>query len=352
MIYKRGKIYWFKFRHDGTLVRRSTGVSNSRKAAEMERDLRVALARGDLGLDTAKAAPTLREYAQTFIDQIAIERAERPETCRFYAEKLSRILECPTLRDARLSAIGELEIDRFVQWMHQRKPVPAVGTINRCLATLRRLLRMAYRHRLVKRVPQIRLLAGEKPRTFTVGPELEAAYLAAAPQPLRDVATLCLDAGLRLGECLALDADCATLEPAPGAPHGCLHVRRSKRDSGRRIVPLTPRAAAVIRGRLATMPARFLFESAPGQPYIGTSLDHAHARLRRQIGAPAQFVLHGLRHSFCTRLADSGADGWAIQRLAGHASITTSQRYVHRADAALGEAVARMAAAHALPPAE
>jgi site-specific recombinase XerD len=38
---------------------------------------------------------------------------------------------------------------------------------------------------------------------------------------------------------------------------------------------------------------------------------------------------HSLRHTFCSRLAMLGAPARAIQELAGHASLTTTQRYMH-----------------------
>jgi site-specific recombinase XerD len=40
-------------------------------------------------------------------------------------------------------------------------------------------------------------------------------------------------------------------------------------------------------------------------------------------------VLHSLRHTFGTRLGESGADAFAIMRLKGHSTVTVSHRYVH-----------------------
>jgi integrase len=67
-----------------------------------------------------------------------------------------------------------------------------------------------------------------------------------------------------------------------------------------------------------------------------TSLAHAHIRLyrpgtgkNRRYLLPADFVLHSLRHSALTRLGEAGADAFTIMKLAGHSSVTVSQRYVH-----------------------
>jgi len=41
------------------------------------------------------------------------------------------------------------------------------------------------------------------------------------------------------------------------------------------------------------------------------------------------FVLYTLRHTFLTRLGESGCDVWTLARIAGHSSIAMSSRYVH-----------------------
>jgi integrase len=81
----------------------------------------------------------------------------------------------------------------------------APGSIKRELATLRRLLRLAYEWKLINRVPRIRLLRGEKNREFTLPQDGEVVYLAALSTPLCKVAMMLLDTGLRLGELLSLD---------------------------------------------------------------------------------------------------------------------------------------------------
>ena len=67
-----------------------------------------------------------------------------------------------------------------------------------------------------------------------------------------------------------------------------------------------------------------------------TSFNHLHSRAREPIiegkphqAFPAEFVLPSLRHTFLTRLGEAGADAFTIMRLAGHSSVTVSQRYVH-----------------------
>jgi site-specific recombinase XerD len=46
-----------------------------------------------------------------------------------------------------------------------------------------------------------------------------------------------------------------------------------------------------------------------------------------------------LRHTFCSHLAMRGAPARAIQELAGHQDLATTQRYMHLSPAALDAAI-------------
>ena len=71
-------------------------------------------------------------------------------------------------------------------------------------------------------------------------------------------------------------------------------------------------------------------------------LDQQHARVRTLLKSPEDFVLHSLRHTFGTRLGESGADAFTIMRLMGHSTVTVSQRYVHPSPEAVELAYERL----------
>ncbi|HXY02040.1 MAG TPA: tyrosine-type recombinase/integrase, partial [Terriglobales bacterium] len=54
------------------------------------------------------------------------------------------------------------------------------------------------------------------------------------------------------------------------------------------------------------------------------------------------FVLYSLRHTFLTRLGESGCDAWTLARIAGHSSIAISARYVHPSENAVFNAVEKL----------
>jgi site-specific recombinase XerD len=283
--------------------------------------------------------PTLRGFAQRFIDAIQVQCSAKPQTIRFYAQQLAALLQFSPLADARLCDIDDALVQAFVE---HRAQVTSTATVNRGLATLRRALRLAQRWRVIDRVPQIRLLTGEHQREFVLSHEAEAGYLAACSQPLRDCAILMIDTGLRVGEALALEWRDVNLSPGPGF----VQVRRGKSPNARRAVPLTNRSRAMLEGRRKLAKSLSVFANADGRAMLNTSLAHLHAKVRRALGLPAEFVLHSLRHSFCTRLGEAGTEAFLIKRLAGHHSVTVSERYVHPTPESAVLAIRRLDAAN------
>ena len=56
----------------------------------------------------------------------------------------------------------------------------------------------------------------------------------------------------------------------------------------------------------------------------------------------SRFVLYSLRHTFLTRLGESGCDTWTLAKIAGHSDIRISARYVHPSGDAVHAAMTRL----------
>lgn len=54
------------------------------------------------------------------------------------------------------------------------------------------------------------------------------------------------------------------------------------------------------------------------------------------------FVLYSLRHTFLTRLGESGCDAWTLARIAGHSNVSMSSRYVHPSEDSVLNAMANL----------
>ena len=192
--------------------------------------------------------------------------------------------------------------------------------------------------------------SGERVRDFVLSRKQEEIYLAACPQPLNDIAVLMLETGLRIGEALHLEWADVTLAPVNGARFGFLRVREGKSKNARRVIPLTDRAAAMLRERLQGQRRANSFlptarASPTSEPRSITCTGPLALRRSKASAAPlfpADFVLHSLRHTMLTRLGESGVDAFTIMRIAGHSSIVVSQRYIHPTPEAVERAFERL----------
>ena len=77
-------------------------------------------------------------------------------------------------------------------------------------------------------------------------------------------------------------------------------------------------------------------------PLSRHTLSGQFTKRSRQMGLPWDAVLHSTRHTALTDFGAAGADAFTIQEIAGHASVTTSQRYVHPLPETIQRAVARL----------
>jgi site-specific recombinase XerD len=74
-----------------------------------------------------------------------------------------------------------------------------------------------------------------------------------------------------------------------------------------------------------------------GRPLTQKVVQGILRRIARRANVTAG--VHILRHTFCSHLAMRGAPTRAIQELAGHQDLTTTQRYMHLSPAALDSAI-------------
>lgn len=150
-----------------------------------------------------------------------------------------------------------------------------------------------------------------------------------APTGLRNRALIALlyRTGLRISEALSLypkDMDLGD---------GVIRVLNGK--GGRsRTVGLDPGAAAIIerwvgaRERLGHNGRHPMFCTVHGQPMADAYVRVMLKRLAARAGIEKRVHAHGLRHTHAAQLRAEGVDIAIISRQLGHASITTTARYL------------------------
>ena len=157
--------------------------------------------------------------------------------------------------------------------------------------------------------------------------------------------SLILRTGMRVGECLSIawnDLD-----------DGRLHISRevTKTDAGVRTIPLDDDTRLFIRSRKQFVNKTLqslgdkLYGSEnlcclnDGRPMTYNALRLWWQRHRGEYGMDG-WVLHELRHTYLTNLAQAGVHPSVMQRLAGHSSMsTTMQIYTHVHDEDMQQAM-------------
>src|SRR6266481_3600508 len=179
-VYKRGKIWWYKFSWNGESVRESTKQSNKRTAEQMEATHKTSLAKGEVGLRDRKPAPTLKDFAeQDFLPFVRSTSASKPRTVTFYETTVANLKGFGKLASLRLDAITAEILADFAAY--RRENGMQVSTINRDLATVRRIFHLAQEWgRVATVLPRVRMLSGERQRERVLTTEEEQKYLGAA----------------------------------------------------------------------------------------------------------------------------------------------------------------------------
>ena len=188
-------------------------------------------------------------------------------------------------------------------------------------------------------------IAKSRPKAITGDDSVQRLLAAASkgrtnarnPWPERDFAVVVtlLTCGLRLSELLDL-----TLSSIDG-PVGDRVVGVRGKGNKERTVPLEPEVETILAAYVESRQKRFHKSVRPEDPlFVDTSgealrrggLQYLIDGLYKEAGirtrVPAGALVHALRHTFATSLARNGATGTELQKLLGHESLATTQRYV------------------------
>jgi len=386
-VYKqpKSKCWWYKFRWNGEQIRESTKQTNKRVAEQMEAAHKTSLAKGEVGIRERKPAPTVAAFADNdflpFVERTIKDK--EPNTARFYATCAENLKSFGKLSTARLDEVDHDLQQAYIEFRKSRrfevrngkrrerrdgKPVE-VSTINRDLATLRRMLALAVEWKRIPAAPKIGLLSGENSRervlseaedtayvkaATDLGHQLEQAYAAALTgirarlrglQPrkpdafqLRDVSITMLDSALRPDEIFRMKPE--------NVREGAIHIFEGKTKQAKRRIPImTDRLRAVLDMRVSqTAPDAWLFPADTRSGHIeDSSLKKQHRKALKASGV-AEFDPYSLRHTCLTRWGEY-MDPWRLHKYAGHADMKTTARYIHPRDESMQEAMERNQAA-------
>jgi integrase len=220
------------------------------------------------------------------------------------------------------------------------------GTVRNVLELLRRIINFGVNMNLIEPLKfKIKLAQLNNVKTEDLNEEQLKTLLKALDddqdQEAANLMRLALYTGMRRGELLRLKWDDIAFDT------GFIHLREPKGGHDE-IIPLNSAARAALEKQSQKWTdekskkriSEWVFPAVRDHKKHATEMRRSIKRIAKAAGLPKGFrPLHGLRHSFASRLASSGqVDMYTLQKLLTHKSPAMTQRYSHLRDDVLKRA--------------
>ena len=290
----------------------------------------------------------LADFVPVYLSE-HVEIQNKPLTQKAVKEVLRNWI-VPQFGDVQLDAILNKDLKRWVNAMHRRGL--SASSINQRLKILGKLLAFYTEWEDVA-LPKLKMplqrLPEPEAQCFTDAQALRIVTEAVKqPQPYGALIMLALYSGLRVGELRALKWEHLDLD-VPS-------IRVKENLPGHASVVGTPKGGKMRSQYLHSEPLTMLLAlnrlgpymfSLPSRPLRPVSYKAALLFLKgffASVGLERNGGFHRFRHNFGTTLARSGVALSTVQKLLGHAAISTTMRYVHVVSADEREAMGALAA--------
>lgn len=253
--------------------------------------------------------------------------------CDFFSEKM-----LDEITPAMVEQFKQHRLSGVTQYKQQRKP----ATVNRELMVLSRIFTLAIDegHLSLNPCSRVKRMKVSNARTRYLTFDEEIKLLSSlADQPLtRNIVVMALHTGMRRGEIFDIkwkDVDFA--REVINIPHTKTYKAR--------VVMMNAIVLELLRklreaDPLATDSAYVFASEKTGGRLNNIKRSFKTALRKNEI---EDFRFHDLRHSAGTRLADAGVHITMIAEILGHSKLEMTKRYVHAADQAKREAMAKLA---------
>ncbi|MDF3005272.1 MAG: hypothetical protein K0S22_1744 [Oscillospiraceae bacterium] len=217
--------------------------------------------------------------------------------------------------DRALKNILPSDCQKFLNRLYQEQYAKA--SIKKCVTVLNKAFSRAETDRLIKSTPMVNLTIPKAPtkKVSALTQKEQVAIETYCKNTLYgDFILFLLYTGLRVGEMISLkwsDYDCE---------ERIIFVRKSKTDSGIRVIPLVQTAFEIISAQEKSEKDDYIFRNLHDDPISYSNMKKCYEKLREKTGVK-DFTNHVCRHSFATRLTERGANPKGVAGVLGHKKV-------------------------------
>lgn len=219
-----------------------------------------------------------------------------------------------TKQDARWSTVTLADIDSYMEMMTDAKRTPA--TINRHVSSIRAYYNFLKRQGLMKENPA--RYAQQQKRQRKLCNTIPTGDLIAAQKhatgTVKVMLTLLVGTGIRLQE--MLDIKKSDIEASEN------RIKIDGKGQKQRYVYLTKEAQETVTEYAKYSGFKLFGDITQRQVRMAIYLE------LRRFSQARQLSPHAIRHTFATNMAKNGANVATIQKVLGHESIKTTQKYI------------------------
>src|ERR1019366_4858912 len=204
-VFKRGGKWWFQFFYRNQRIQQSTRQGSRKVALDIQAARRTALAKGEVGIKSAKPVPRFDAAIKEFLTWTEENHTDHPQTHRRHIISSVALLRFFKKVPLDMITVQDVEVfkqKRLAMKSPRTKRLLKPATVNRELACLRQLINYFIRNEVVTLNPvtSIKFLAENNEQTRVISFDEQKKYLAECSQPLRNVAALMLETGMRPDE--------------------------------------------------------------------------------------------------------------------------------------------------------
>ncbi len=327
-LYRRGRVWWMSFIYKGKRYRKSTETEDRKLARRIYDKVKGEIAEGKWFERLPGEERTFREMMQKYLDEYASKKVSA-RSFQGYAKKPISYLGDYLVSEITPKIINEYKIRR-------RNDGVGPSTINRELATMKRAFNLAIKEwEWIRDNPVSRVSMEEennrRDRWLTY--EEEERLLEVCPEWLKELVIFALNTGMRLSEILSLEWRAVDLF------RKTITVFKSK-NKELRTIPINDTVFEILKNKakVKSIKTNLVFYTDKHTMFLKTSVDHAFKKALKKASIK-DFRFHDLRHTFATRLVQSGIDLYKVQSLLGHKSPFMTQRYAHHYPESLRDGV-------------